>query len=106
LKFRYCGKCGNIRPRGWILWTKRCEVCGTEMTIINTKMTWISPIYYASLAVTIVILAIYLMNMEMPQGSLILMLSVAITMVLAFADYTKSYYIARTMRPEKKTSDK
>lgn len=102
MKFLYCPECGNIRPRGWIIWTKRCEICGADMTIIKTKMTWITPIYYASLVVTVVILAIYLINLEVPYGNITLIISVAITMILAFADYTKSYYIARKMIPESK----
>ena len=68
-------------------------------------MTWITPIYYASLAVTVVLLAIYLLNMTLPYGTAILIVSVAITMILAFADYTKSYYIAKKMVPEVKKKD-
>lgn len=76
------------------------------MTMIKTKMTWITPIYYASLAVTIAVLAMYLMNMEIPYGNTTLLIAVIITMILAFADYTKSYYIARRIVPEKKSAER
>lgn len=73
------------------------------MTCIKTKMTWITPIYYTSLIVAVAILAMYLMNMAIPYGSTTLIVAVIVTMLLAFADYTKSYYMARKMVPERKT---
>lgn len=76
------------------------------MTMIKTNMTWITPIYYASLAITVVVLAMFLVNMEIPYGNITLVIAVIVTMILAFVDYTKSYYIARRMVPEKKSSDR
>ncbi|MDH4123016.1 MAG: hypothetical protein OEV21_02875 [Thermoplasmata archaeon] len=106
MRFLYCPECGNLRPRGWFFFTKRCEVCGNEMVKFNVPMTKITPFYYASLTITFVVLALYLLNYEIPYETGTLILLIALTMVLAFADYTKSHYIAKEMMRKKKEEAK
>ena len=77
------------------------------MVKMKVPMTIIAPFYYGALIVTLIALALYLMNYEIPNGMTVIIVLTAVTMVLAFIDYTKSYYIAKeTLRKEKEAADK
>jgi len=97
MKFLYCTEDGNLRPRGWILWSSRCELCGNKMVKIKVPMTKITPFYYTSLLITAIVLGMFLFEMDIPYESWTLIGLVAITMILAFFDYSKSYYRAKKM---------
>lgn len=77
--------------------TKRCELCHSEMVKISVKMTKAAPIYYASLAATVVLLALFLADYPLPYDSLLVLASAIVTMITAFIDYSLSYNIAKEM---------
>jgi len=89
--FIYCKECDNLRPRGWIIFTKRCERCHGDMEKIKVKMTPVAPFYYAALAAMIGLLILYLDDYVIPLGVWSIVLITAVAMVLAFIDYNMSY---------------
>lgn len=97
MKFLYCTECGNIRPRGWILFTRRCEICHNEMVKISVKSTKIAPFYYGSLVITMIVLALHLMEYAVPYGTMLVLGLAILTMILAFIDYSISYDRAKEM---------
>jgi len=79
---------------------KRCEICHSDMVIIRVGMTRMTPVYYASLAATIVVLALYLVQYPLPFGTYLPLVMAIITMILAFVDYSLSLEMAREMVKE------
>lgn len=106
MKFLYCRECGNIKPRGWMLWMKRCEICGNEMVIINVKGSFVTPFYYASLAATVVAIALYLLDYALPFGNTLLIVLVILMLVLAFIDYNILYERAKKIAKAKAKDEK
>ncbi len=97
MKFLYCRECGNMRPRGWMFMTKRCEICRSDMVKINVKMTKVAPFYYTSLAATTVLLALFLVGYPVPFDTYLVLVAAIITMIIAFVDYSISYERAKEM---------
>ena len=97
MKFLYCRECGNMRPRGWMFMTKRCEICRSDMVKISVKMTKVTPVYYASLAATSVLLVLYLAEYPLPFGTYLVLAAAIVTMIIAFVDYNISYGRAKEM---------
>jgi hypothetical protein len=97
MKFLYCRECGNMRPRGWMFMTKRCEICRSDMVKISVKMTKVAPFYYASLAATVVLLVLYLAEYPLPFDAYLVLAAAVVTMVVAFVDYSLSYDLAKKM---------
>jgi hypothetical protein len=97
MKFLYCRECGNMRPRGWMFMTKRCEICGGDMVRIDVKMTKVAPFYYASLAATVVLLVLFLAGYPVPFDTYLVLAAVILTMIIAFVDYSISYGHAKEM---------
>jgi len=89
--FLYCRECENLRPRGWIIFTKRCERCHGQMDKIKVKRTPVAPFYYASLVAMMVVLVLYMDNWALPFGVWSVLFVTALAMVLAFIDYSMSY---------------
>lgn len=100
MKFLYCKECNNLRPRGWIIFTKRCETCHNEMDKFGVKMTVVAPFYYASLVALTIGLIMYLSEMELPLGVMAVVLLLVLTMILAFMDYNLSYIQAKKIIAE------
>jgi len=97
MKFLYCRECGNMRPRGWMFMTKRCEICHSDMVKISVKMTKVAPFYYASLAATVVLLALFLARYPLPFDTYLVLAAAIVTMVIAFVDYSLSFDLAKEM---------
>lgn len=97
MKFLYCRECGNMRPRGWMFMTKRCEICHSDMVKINVKMTKVAPFYYASLAATVVLLVLFFSGYPVPFDTYLVLVAAIVTMVIAFVDYSISYERAKEM---------
>jgi len=97
MNFLHCRECGNLRPRGWIIFTKRCENCHNDMDKIKVEMTRVAPFYYASLVATMVVLVMYLSGWALPLGSLSVLILMGLTIVLAFIDYSMSYSRVKEM---------
>lgn len=99
--FLYCRECENIRPRGWIIFTKRCEMCRGTMDKIKVKMTPVAPFYYASLVAMLVILVAYMDNWGLPFGVMPVLFVSAVAIILAFVDYSISYrYVIALLEKE------
>jgi purine-cytosine permease-like protein len=97
MKFLYCRECGNIRPRGWMFMIKRCEICRSDMVKISVKMTKVTPVYYASLAATSVLLVLFLAEYPLPFDTYLVLAGAIVTMIIAFVDYNISYGRAKKM---------
>lgn len=97
MKFLYCRECGNMRPRGWMFMTKRCEICRSDMVKIDVKMTKVAPFYYGSLAVTTVLIVLFLVGYPVPFDAYLVLVMAVITMIIAFVDYSISYERAKKM---------
>jgi hypothetical protein len=106
MRFLYCKECGNIRPRGWMFFLKRCEICRSEMVIIKVRMTKMTSFYYVSLAATFVVLALYLAKFTLPFDTYLLLAMVIVTMVLAFIDYSLSLDLTKEMVKADETARK
>lgn len=61
------------------------------MDRIKVKITPVAPFYYASLVAMIIILIMYLSAWDLPFGSVSVLVVTALTMILAFIDYSMSY---------------
>jgi len=101
MKFLYCRECNNLRPRGWIIFTKRCETCHNEMEKFGVKMTVVAPFYYASVVALMIALIMYLTDMEIPLGITAVIILLVLTMILAFIDYNSSYIQAKKIIAKK-----
>lgn len=77
--------------------TKRCEICHSDMIKISVKMTKVAPFYYASLAGTVVLLALFLADYPLPFDTYLVLVAAIVTMIIAFVDYTISYERAKEM---------
>lgn len=97
MNFLYCNNCGNMRPRGWIIFTKRCEICHSDMERIRVKMTAIAPFYFTSIAAAMIALILYLSDYQIPLGSMLVIVLMGLAMVLAFIDYSVSYTKVKEM---------
>jgi hypothetical protein len=97
MKFLYCRECGNMRPRGWMFMTKRCEICRSDMVKISVKMTKVAPVYYASLAATSVLLVLFLGGYPLPFDTYLVLAGAIVTMIIAFVDYNIAYGRAKEM---------
>ena len=97
MKFLYCRECGNMRPRGWMFMTKRCEICRSDMVKISVKMTKVGPVYYASLAATSVLLVLFLGGYTLPFDTYLVLAAAIATMIIAFIDYNIAYGRAKEM---------
>jgi len=91
MNFLYCNNCGNMRPRGWIIFTKRCEICHSDMERVKVNMTMIAPFYYASIAGALIVLMLFLGDYQIPLGSMLVIVLMGLALVLAFIDYSISY---------------
>lgn len=104
--FLYCKECDNLRPRGWVIFTKRCEMCHGTMEKIKVKMTPIAPFYYVSIVAMIGLLILYMDNWVLPFGVWSVVFLTGLTMVLAFIDYNMSYKMVLEMLEKRVAPEK
>jgi len=77
------------------------------MLKIDVPMTIIAPFYYLSVAIAMVLVALYFSDLDIPFGVWSIVISAIIIVILAFFDYAISYERAREriVRLEKNNKD-